>query len=82
MLLGMAAFWGILTPDSRANRAGAYIMNSNSAEYYRTRERAERAAAKQAACPEARRAHQELAQAYAQLAVDGGTHSVSSARSR
>jgi len=53
-----------------------------SAEYYRTRERAERAAAKTASCPEARRAHQELAQAYADLAADGGTHNVSPARDR
>lgn len=39
-------------------------------EYYRARERAERAAAKAAACPEARRIHQELAQAYARRASD------------
>ena len=57
-------------------------METNSAEYYRTRERAELAAAQGAACPEARRAHQELAEAYAQLAADGETHNVSPARNR
>jgi hypothetical protein len=57
-------------------------MKPNSAEYYCTRERAERVAAEQAVCPEARRAHEELARAYAQLAMDGGTHTVSPARNR
>jgi len=37
-------------------------------EYFRQRERIERAAAKSASCEEARRVHQELAQGYAQLA--------------
>lgn len=57
-------------------------METNSAEYYRTRERAELAAAQAAACPEARRAHQELAEAYSQLAAGGETHNVSPARNR
>lgn len=57
-------------------------MQENSAEYYRARERAERAAAKEAACPEARRAHQELAQAYARLLETREAHEVSVARSR
>ena len=37
-------------------------MNSAEKEFFRRRERAERAAAKIATCTEARRAHQELAQ--------------------
>ena len=36
-------------------------------EYFRRRERAERAAAKNAASEAARRVHQELAQSYAEL---------------
>lgn len=43
-------------------------MKMDSHEYFQRRERAERAAAKNAACPEARRIHQELAQSYAELA--------------
>jgi hypothetical protein len=39
----------------------------DSREYFERRERAERAAAKKAVCPEARRAHQQLAQSYAEL---------------
>ena len=58
------------------------MMQENSADYYRARERAERAAAKEAACPEARRAHQELAQAYARLVDTREAHPVSPARSR
>lgn len=42
-------------------------MQTNSADYYRARERAERKAAEEAMCPEARRAHEEMAQAYALL---------------
>jgi len=46
----------------------------DSRAYFELRERAERAAAKSAACLEARRIHQELAQSYAeavrQLAQD------------
>jgi len=38
-----------------------------TADYYRKRERAERAAAKHAASVSARSVHQELAQSYAQL---------------
>jgi hypothetical protein len=41
------------------------MTQPNSAEYYRTRERAERAAAKNATSVAARRVHQELAEAYA-----------------
>ena len=36
-------------------------------DYCRTREFAERAAAKQAGCTQGRRVHQELAQAYARM---------------
>ena len=39
----------------------------NDMEYYRGRERAEREAASSALCPEARRAHEELARAYGEL---------------
>ena len=42
---------------------------AQSAEYFERRERVERAAAKRAASPEARRVHQELAQRYAELAT-------------
>ena len=40
-------------------------MDRMSADYWRARERAERAAAKQARSPVARAVHQELAQEYA-----------------
>ncbi len=43
-------------------------MNQGSRSYFEQRERVERAAAKRASCPQARRAHQELAQHYARLA--------------
>jgi hypothetical protein len=43
-------------------------MNEVDQEYYRNRERRERAAAKNATCSDARRAHQELAESYAALA--------------
>jgi hypothetical protein len=43
-------------------------MKMSSQEYFERRERAERAAAKKATCPEARRIHQELAENYADLA--------------
>jgi pyridoxine/pyridoxamine 5'-phosphate oxidase len=43
-------------------------MKMESREYFEQRERAERAAAKNASCPEARRIHQELAQHYAEMA--------------
>jgi hypothetical protein len=43
------------------------MSNSESQDYFRRRERAERAAAKNAATEAARRIHQELAQGYAAL---------------
>ena len=43
------------------------MLDGRSLEYFRRRERAERAAAKQAASEAARRVHQELAQQYAAL---------------
>jgi hypothetical protein len=43
-------------------------MDQQPMSYFERRERIERAAAKNAACPNARRAHQELAQRYAELA--------------
>ncbi|HEY8591393.1 MAG TPA: hypothetical protein VIL42_00840 [Sphingomicrobium sp.] len=43
-------------------------MDDRDQEYYRQRELSERAAAKSAACPDARRVHHELAQNYAALA--------------
>lgn len=42
-------------------------MDQDSREYFEHRERCERAAAKNATCPHARRVHQELAQGYAAL---------------
>lgn len=44
------------------------MQQSERTDYYRTREQAERLAARNATSPEARRAHEKLAQAYAQLA--------------
>jgi hypothetical protein len=49
-------------PDLRERSGPEWI------DYCRARERAERAAAKRAASIDARRVHQELAQAYAQSA--------------
>jgi len=43
------------------------MLNSESHEYFLRRERAERAAAKNAVTDAARRIHQELAQGYATL---------------
>ncbi len=43
------------------------MLNHESQEYFRQRERAERAAAKNARTDVARRIHQELAQGYAAL---------------
>jgi hypothetical protein len=43
-------------------------MKRTDQEYFRERERSERAAAKNSACPNVRRVHQELAQTYAALA--------------
>ena len=57
-------------------------MHEESAEYYRARERAELAAAKTATCPEARRAHEEMAKAYAKLVETREAHEVSPAHSR
>jgi hypothetical protein len=42
------------------------MQNQNELDYLRRRERAERAAAKQAASDAARRVHQELAENYAE----------------
>ena len=42
-------------------------MDQFSKAYFERRERAERAAAKSATCPQARRVHQEMAQIYAAL---------------
>jgi hypothetical protein len=42
-------------------------MNDKSAEYFRQREHAERAAAEKAASAAARRAHHDMAQEYAEL---------------
>ena len=43
-------------------------MKTEPREYYVARERAERLAAENAACPEARLVHEEMARAYGQLA--------------
>jgi hypothetical protein len=43
------------------------MLDQASQDYFRQRERAERAAAKHAASEATRRAHQELAQNYAEL---------------
>ena len=43
-------------------------MKTESREYYAARERAERTAAENAASPEARKAHEDMARAYAKLA--------------
>ena len=40
-------------------------MRQDQSDYYRQRELAERHAAKNATCPEARQAHEKLADAYA-----------------
>jgi hypothetical protein len=45
------------------------MLDQDSLDYFRRRERAERAAAKRAASEAARRVHQELAQSYAQLTL-------------
>ena len=46
---------------------GGMMADQQSVDYFRRRERAERAAAKNAGSDAARRAHQELAQGYAEL---------------
>ena len=43
------------------------MIDSDSSDYFRRRERAERAAAKIAGTEAARRAHQEMAQSYAEM---------------
>ena len=43
-------------------------MKTGSRDYYAARERAERKAAENAASPEAREAHEEMARAYGELA--------------
>ena len=43
------------------------MIQPDAANYYRARERAERAAAKNATSIAARRVHQQLAEAYAKL---------------
>jgi len=53
------------------------MMQMGSSDYYRARERAERRAAEQAQCPEARRAHEEMARAYARLGIEAITPSES-----
>jgi hypothetical protein len=45
-------------------------MKTESKEYYAARERVERSAAQKATCPEARKAHEDMARAYAQLAEE------------
>jgi hypothetical protein len=45
-------------------------MRTQSKEYCAARERAERTAAENATCPEARKAHAEMARAYARMAED------------
>ena len=50
---------------------GMPTVDQESIEYFRSRERVERAAAKGAASEAARRAHLELAQGYAALARKG-----------
>jgi hypothetical protein len=57
-------------------------MLEDPTNYYSTRERAERQAAKGATCTRARRIHQELAQAYARLVAQGEAHRVSPTRCR
>ena len=45
------------------------MIHRPDSEYYRGRERAEREAAQQATCAEAKRVHEKLASAYAELWV-------------
>jgi hypothetical protein len=45
------------------------MADHESLDYFRRRERSERAAAKNAASEAARRVHQELAQSYAELTL-------------
>jgi len=54
---------------TRCHRARMEQVSFNVIDYVRRREAQERAAAKQAETLAARRAHQELAQLYAQLAL-------------
>ena len=60
--------------DNRRRGAAAkwgWAMDQESIDYFLARERIERAAAKSATTPSARRAHLELAQGYAALARRG-----------
>ena len=83
MLLVRLRFSANISPNHEdAERARGREMREDSADYYRARERAERAAAQGATCPEARRAHEELAQAYARLVDMDQAHAVSASRSR
>jgi plasmid stabilization system protein ParE len=50
-------------------------LDQRSLDYFIRRERAERAAAKHATCDAARRVHQEMAAAYANLAQGSGSGS-------
>ncbi|NUS99881.1 MAG: hypothetical protein HOP96_02755 [Sphingomonas sp.] len=50
-------------------------MSQAYADYYRNREQAEREAAQNATCPQARRAHKQMANAYARLVHDGAGES-------
>jgi hypothetical protein len=56
---------------AQARWVGKTTVNQQSIEYFRTRERIERAAAKAAATEAARRAHLELAESYAALVQKG-----------
>ena len=55
------------------------MTQADSNDYFRKRERIERLAAANAACPEARRVHQKLADAYAERvqAANGTTRAIS-----
>jgi hypothetical protein len=52
-------------------------MDEGSRAYFEKRERMERAAAKKAISPQARRAHQELAVSYAALVREGSVPAAS-----
>jgi len=58
-----------LEPQDGLRRGGGIrsMLNPESQDYFRRRERAERAAAKNAVTEASRRIHQELAQGYAML---------------
>jgi hypothetical protein len=50
---------------------GGLVVDQEFLDYFRRRELVERAAAKSASSPAARRTHQELAQGYANLLSNG-----------